>query len=255
MTESAIKVDVVERRSGVSLWRQIADQIRIAISNGEFDETLKLPGEIALAKRFGVNRHTVRSAMAALAQEGVVRIEQGRGTFIQQRRRLQYPIGRRTRFSEGLAGQIRSRHRFLKHHARQPATAPVAQALMIEKGSPVIRLETVNTANELPVSRALSWFDGVRFPDLAERYLKYESVTAILKSYGVEDYLRASTRISALHADPVTLQDLRLSPGAIMLRTEAINVELNGRPVEYSNTFFAADRIELDVDHKGQPGD
>ena len=140
--------------------------------------------------------------------------------------------GGRTRFPEGLAGQIRSRHRFLKDHARQPAPAQIAATLLIEPGSPVIRLETVNTADELPVSRAISWFDGERFPDLAERYLKYESITAILKSYGVEDYLRASTHISALHADPVTLQDLRLSPGAIMLPPEAINVELNGRPVD-----------------------
>ena len=254
MTESAKKVDIVERRSGVSLWRQIADQIRIAISNGEFDETLKLPGEIALAKRFHVNRHTVRSATAALAQEGVVRIEQGRGTFIRQRKRLQYPIGRRTRFSEGLAGQIRAPQRFLKDHSRQPAPAQIAGPLMIEPGSPVIRLETVNTADELPLSRAISWFDGTRFPDFAERYLEYESITAILKSYGVEDYVRVSTRISALHADPVTLADLRLSPGEIMLKNEAFNAELGGRPVEFSNTFFAADRIELDIDHRGMPG-
>ena len=254
MTESEKILDVVERRSGVSLWRQIADQIRIAISNGEFDETLKLPGEIALARRFDVNRHTVRGAMAALAQEGVVRIEQGRGTFIEQRKRLQYPIGKRTRFSEGLAGQIRSGQRVLKDHALEPAPAPVARALSLATGSPVIRLETVNTADTLPVSRATSWFDGQRFPDLAERYLKYGSITAILKSYGVEDYVRVSTRISAQHADPATLDDLQLSPGAIMLRTEAINAELGGRPVEYSNTYFAADRIELDIDHQDRHG-
>lgn len=249
MTESEKTLENVERRSGISLWRQIADKVRIAISNGEFDNAQRLPGEIALAKRFKVNRHTVRSALAALAQEGVVRIEQGRGTFIEQRKRLQYPIGIRTRFSEGLAGQIRSRDRLLKDHARQPAAVPVAQALAIGPGEPVIRLETVNTADSLPLSRSTSWFDGNRFPDFAERYLEYGSITAILKSYGVEDYIRVSTRISAHHADPATLEDLRLSPGAIMLRTEAINAELDGRPVEYSNTYFAADRIELDIEH------
>lgn len=251
MTESEENLDIVERRSGISLWRQIADQVRIAISNGEFDSTQKLPGEIALAKRFAVNRHTVRSALAALAQEGVVRVEQGRGTFIEQRQRLQYPIGRRTRFSEGLAGQVRSRQRSLKDHAREPASAQVAAALSVEPGHPVIRLETVNIANDLPLSRATSWFDGERFPDFAERYLELGSITAIFNSYGIEDYVRVSTRISAHHADPATLKDLRLSPGAIMLRTEAVNAELDGQPLEYSNTHFAADRIELDIEHLG----
>ncbi|MEX3007355.1 phosphonate metabolism transcriptional regulator PhnF [Hoeflea sp. TYP-13] len=242
-------MEFVERRSGISLWRQIADQIRIAISNGEYDDRNMLPGEIALAKRFNVNRHTVRSAIASLAREGVVRVEQGRGTFITRRKRLQYPIGRRTRFSEGLAGQIRSRDRVLKDHGLQPAPSHVSRALALEPGATVVRLETVNTADKLPVSRAISWFDGNRFPDFADRYEKYHSITAILKSYGIKDYLRVSTRISAHHADPTTLKDLQLSPGAIMLRTEAINAEIGGRPVEYSNTFFAADRIELDIDH------
>lgn len=239
----------VERRSGISLWRQIADQIRIAISNGEFDSSSKLPGEIALAKRFSVNRHTVRSAIASLTREGVVRVEQGRGTFIRRRKRLQYPIGRRTRFSEGLAGKFGPRDRLLKNHTLEPAPAFVSTALQLEPGASVVQLVTVNTADGQPVSRATSWFDGERFPDFADRYIEYGSITAILKSYGIEDYVRVSTRISALHADQTSLEDLKLSPGAIMLRTEAINAEMNGRPVEYSNTYFAADRIELDIDH------
>ncbi|MEM6463925.1 MAG: phosphonate metabolism transcriptional regulator PhnF [Pseudomonadota bacterium] len=247
-------LDTVERRSGIALWRQIADQIRIAISNGEFDNTDMLPGEIALAARFSVNRHTVRSAIGALAREGVVRVEQGRGTFIQRRERLQYPIGRRTRFSEGLAGQIRSRQSYLKDHGIEPASAPVSKALSLEAAAPVVRLELVGTADELPVSRTTSWFDGTRFPDFAERYKEYGSITAILKSYKVEDYVRVSTRISAHHAASATLKDLQLSPGAIMLRTETINAELGGRPLEYANTYFAADRIELDIDHKSAAG-
>ncbi|MCP4316069.1 MAG: phosphonate metabolism transcriptional regulator PhnF [Hyphomicrobiales bacterium] len=242
-------MDNVERRSGISLWRQIADQIRIAISNGEFDGNNMLPGEIALAKRFSVNRHTVRSAIASLTQEGVVRVEQGRGTFIERRERLQYPIGRRTRFSEGLAGKIGPRDRHLKNHTLQPAPAFVSTALQLAPGAPVVQLETVNTADDQLVSRAISWFDGERFSDFADRYVEYGSITAIFKSYGIDDYIRVSTRISAHHADSTTLEDLQLSPGAIMLRTEAINADMNGRPVEYSHSYFAADRIELDIDH------
>src|SRR6187399_2465806 len=96
----------VERRSGVALWRQIADRIRIDIAAGVFGES-RLPPETELSLRFGVNRHTVRAAIAALIQEGVLRAEQGRGTFIERKQRLAYPIGVRTRFSEGLQGQTK----------------------------------------------------------------------------------------------------------------------------------------------------
>src|SRR5689334_9615454 len=112
MSEAAGRV---ERRSGISLWRQIADQIRQAISTGEFAD--RLPPEMTLATRFGVNRHTVRGAISALVQEGVLRAEQGRGTFVERKQKLAYPIGVRTRFSEGLEGQIKDRRGILLDHA------------------------------------------------------------------------------------------------------------------------------------------
>ena len=61
----------VERQTGVALWRQIADLIRLSISNGDYDQTGMAPPETVLAGQFGVNRHTVRSALAALADEGL----------------------------------------------------------------------------------------------------------------------------------------------------------------------------------------
>ncbi|MEO8884271.1 MAG: GntR family transcriptional regulator, partial [Devosia sp.] len=77
---------------GVALWRQIADAIRLDIVGGKLNEGDKLAGELPLAERFGVNRHTVRRALAVLAEEGVVRAEHGRGTFVNEARRLSYPI-------------------------------------------------------------------------------------------------------------------------------------------------------------------
>lgn len=240
---------LVERHSGVALWRQIADQIRIAISTGEFDDPGKLPGEIELAKRFAVNRHTVRSAIASLKKEGVLRVEQGRGTFIDHRKRLRYPIGRRTRFADGLAGQTQAQQGLLASHATESAQSAIAEALQLPAGAPVIRMETISTADAVPVSRATRWLDARRFGGFVDIYRKLGSITASLNMFGIVDYVRISTRISALHASPQLLDALQLSPGAIVLETEAINAELDGRRIEYSRTSFAADRVEIDIDH------
>ena len=56
----------------------------------------QLPAESALAARFGVNRHTVRRALGVLAEGGLVRTTQGRGSFVEQGP-IAYPIGPRTR--------------------------------------------------------------------------------------------------------------------------------------------------------------
>ncbi|MCK5749708.1 MAG: phosphonate metabolism transcriptional regulator PhnF, partial [Oricola sp.] len=141
---------VLERKSGVALWRQIADLIRSDIATGVAGQDGRLPPEMELAKRYGVNRHTVRSAIAALEQEGVLRSEQGRGTFVRRRKRLSYPIARRTRFSAGLGNQAGSTRTRLIESAEESASEAVADNLGLAAGKPVIRLDTVSEADGLP---------------------------------------------------------------------------------------------------------
>src|SRR5215831_11078762 len=96
----------VAETAGIALWRRVADQLERAIADGSYPAQTRLPGEIELALRLGVNRHTVRRALAALAERGLVRSEQGSGTYVESKR-LPYPIRSRTRFSEivGAAGR------------------------------------------------------------------------------------------------------------------------------------------------------
>ncbi|GLS36099.1 phosphonate metabolism transcriptional regulator PhnF [Mesorhizobium tianshanense] len=235
----------LERRTGVSLWRQITDQILHSIAVGEFAENAALPPEVALAERYGVNRHTVRSAIAALVQDGVLRAEQGRGTFILSRKRLSYPIGSRTRFSEGLQGQALERRSVLLVSVVEPASRRVAEGLGLAKGSNVIRLETRGEADGQPVSRATSWFDAGRFAGIDAAMAETGSVTASLERFGIGDYLRQSTVLSARHADAADLADLDLQPGAIVLVTVAVNVTPDGQPIQFAETRFPAERVEL----------
>ncbi|MFK0689021.1 phosphonate metabolism transcriptional regulator PhnF [Mesorhizobium sp. IMUNJ 23033] len=239
------QVASIERRSGVSLWRQIADQILHAIAVGDFAENAALPPEMALAERYGVNRHTVRSAIAALVQDGVLRAEQGRGTFVLSRKRLSYPIGARTRFSTGLQGQTSERHIVLLASSVEPASRRVAEALGLVRGADVIRLETRGEADGHPVSRATAWFDAQRFAGIDAAMAETGSVTASLKRFGINDYLRQSTVLSARHADAADLVDLDLQPGAIVLVTIAVNMTLDGQPIQFSESRFPAERVEL----------
>ena len=85
--------------SGVALWRQVADGIERGIADGSFAAGERLPGETDIAETYRVNRHTVRRALATLAERGLVRAERGSGTYVEAPR-LAYPLRSRTRFSE-----------------------------------------------------------------------------------------------------------------------------------------------------------
>lgn len=242
-TESA----TIERQSGIAVWRQIADAIRAELTGPLVDPDGKLPPENVLAARFGVNRHTVRAAIKALAQEGALHSERGRGTFVSRRARLTYPIGPRTRFSAGLEGQAADRGVALLSSAAEAATKTLSEALDLEVGAPLIRLETVGFADGMPISRATAWFDGQRFADIGALVERTGSVTRALALCGVDDYVRHSTTIEARHGNAEELDHLRLSPGAIVLVAHALNIDLDGRPVHYAISRFAADRVSMRI--------
>ena len=238
----------IERRSGVTLWRQIADRIRSGIAGEPDGREGRLPPEAELAERFGVNRHTVRAAIAALVQEGVLRSEQGRGTFIVRRNRLTYPIGTRTRFASGLEGQAEARRSRLLRSRVETPPPEAAKALGLNSNARTIRLETLSEADGTPVSVATHWFDASRLADIAEAFQKTGSITLALRECGVDDYLRRTTAIEARHAGAGDLEALKLSPGAIVLVTRATNTDMDGAPIQYSETRFAADRVTLSVE-------
>lgn len=242
-------VGQVQRQTGVALWRQIADRIRSAINQGDYDGTGMVPPETTLALQFGVNRHTVRSALAALGQEGVVRAVQGRGTMIERKEKLNFPISKRTRFSQGIGDQAREARSILLALSEEGATPELSRWLKLPERTRLIRLETTGTADRRPVSRATSWFPADRFAGIGEAYRETGSITRAFREVGLPDYIRATTEITALHAEPSDLADLELSPGAIVLITRALNTDMEGVPVQFSITRFAADRVQFTIEN------
>ncbi|MBB1599080.1 FadR/GntR family transcriptional regulator [Variovorax sp. UMC13] len=67
------------------LYRQIADQLRTLIGDGEFATGARLPAERDLARQLGVSRPSVREALIALEVEGWVEVRTGSGVYVQDR--------------------------------------------------------------------------------------------------------------------------------------------------------------------------
>ncbi|WP_309683759.1 FadR/GntR family transcriptional regulator [Polaromonas sp.] len=67
------------------LYRQIAEQLRSLISQGEFAAGTRLPAERDLAKQLGVSRPSVREALIAMEVEGWVEVRTGSGVYVLDR--------------------------------------------------------------------------------------------------------------------------------------------------------------------------
>jgi GntR family phosphonate transport system transcriptional regulator len=233
----------IRRGDGVALWRQIADALRDDITQGAYPPGQRLPTEIELATRFGVNRHTVRQAVSTLADEGLLSVEQGRGTFVPERL-LDYPVGKRTRFSANARKSGSPQHELLDV-TLAPASREAAVALGLRTGDSLVVVHILDKISGRPVNVGVHHFSARRFPGLAAVFRETASVTEALRRSGVEDYTRLETRITARPATAEETDLLRLPRGRSLLITEAINVDVEGRRLEYGISRFAADRVQL----------
>jgi len=229
-----------------AIWREIAETLEGEIGLGHSGPGARLPTEAELAARFGVNRHTVRHALAHLARSGLVHARRGAGVFVTAQP-VTYPLGQRVRFHQAVEaqGQVPSRE-FTRIETR-PSDAEEAEALHLQPGNPVHVVEGVSSADGHPLAAFRSVFPAERLSGLPEALRAGRSITAALEACGVADYTRAVTRLTAKAAKPVLALRLRVQEGAPILRSVAINVDAAGAPVEYGTTWFAGDRVTLTV--------
>lgn len=229
-----------------ALWTAIAATLTKELGAGHYRPGDKLPTEAALAARFGVNRHTVRHALAALNEQGLVHSRRGAGVFVAQRP-TDYPLGRRVRFHQNVlaAGQTPSRR--ISRTETRPGDAEEARALRLKPGKAVHVVEGVSLADGQPIAAFRSVFPAARFPGLLAEVQATGSITQALTALGLPDYTRAETRITAQLASPVLAVALGVRAGAPVLQTVAVNVDPKGVPVELGATWFAGDRVTLTV--------
>lgn len=238
------------RRSGVTVWRQIADTLATEIRDRAYLNTGKLPGESELSTRFGVNRHTLRQAVATLQAEGLVRIEPGRGTYVQHEL-LDYALSSRTRFSENLMRQGLLPSKQLLTAREMKPTARAAQELKLEKGDQVLMVETLDETNGNPIGLATAYYPAQRFDGLLDMLSEGTCTTAILRHFGVQDYLRAEIRVSTQMPSEETARLLMQPTHRPLLCVECLDVDMKGVPIKYGETVFCGDRVQLLVNTGG----
>lgn len=228
-------------------WRIIAQDLEARIQSRQLGPGDKLPSEQALMRRYFVTRHAVRTALARLADRGLIHSSQGRGSFV-QRPSLPVYIQRRTRFSETVR-QARASHdyRVLRLEV-EPAGSAIAQKFKVRAGTPIIVLERKSIVNGQPSGIGTHYFLAGSFPGFAQVYEKSGSITTTLREFGVQDYVRVQTRILSRLPSPEEAELLDMPRHVPLIITQAINHDLNGAVIEFGVARMAGDRVELVIE-------
>ena len=200
----------LERGAGVAAWRQIEQTLTAEIASSVFGEDGRLPSEGELARRFDVNRHTVRRAMIRLAAVGLVSVRQGRSTFVRPGA-IDYTMGCRTRFTENLRQQHHAATAAMLSAARVNAEPNVAKALALRTGAPVYQIESLHESDGVPLTFARNCYPAARFAELPKVLEFTGSIGRAMVEFGVNGYLRKWSRIGSVLPDQEVTRRLNIN--------------------------------------------
>ncbi|MDJ0595920.1 MAG: phosphonate metabolism transcriptional regulator PhnF [Pleurocapsa sp. MO_226.B13] len=226
------------------LYVQIAQKLKESIQQGVYQAEEKLPSEHQLSDRFGVNRHTLRKAIALLKDEGLLRTDKGRGIFVATPP-LEYPIGKRVRYNEALEAQGKKGSYQLLKKAEIAAEPGIAKKLEIAIGTSVARVEILGFADEHPLLLTTSYFPLSLFPDLLQHLEAIESVSKLMKEVYDCEHIRRCTYVSARQVRPQDARILQVALKQSILLVESINEDQKGRVIEYGVTRFRGNDMKL----------
>ncbi|MEL6264589.1 MAG: phosphonate metabolism transcriptional regulator PhnF [Pseudomonadota bacterium] len=224
-------------------WTAIRDALAEDIANGTLEPGDRLATEPQLAERFRAGRHSVRRAVEALAKEGKLSVEQGRGTFVEAAPLLTYAIGKRTRLRRNLLPQGVEVGGELLEASLIPAEGRVREALRLEQGAGVIQSRRLTLADDVPIAFGVIYHDAARFADIVERRERLVSLTEVYRSYGIEDYLRGETTLHARPAKAEEAKTLRQHPDMPVIVVRSIDTELDGTPLAFAQVIWSAARV------------
>lgn len=238
---------IVSGRARAPAYRRICDELRAQIRSGALRPHDRLPSESALMQRFNVSRVTIRQALDALREDGLVHSMQGKGSFVSMPKVIQDP-GTLLGFHEVLEGRgYAGLSRVLSMRSRK-ACHEVAQALHVRRKTPVLELRRLRCLGEMPVSYDVSHFPIDIGAKLVEEDLARD-IFPLLESRCKVALGRAEVRVEALACDADTAAILDLDVGAPVLYLRRVTATSQGRPIDYEHLYCRGDawqyRLEL----------
>lgn len=229
------------------IYYQIYESLKKDVANKIYKTGDKLPSENHLSKRFEVNRHTVRRALQILKNEGILFSKRGSGVIVQDTK-FKYKIGKRVRFSQNITNEnYIPKTKIIRSEIRK-ASKIEADNLKINSRDEILLIETTGKINNIPTILTKRTIPNKRFPSFLKIFQKELSVTQTLKLLGINDFVRSNTNIIAELADSIQANLLNCKINSPLLKTTYVNQDLNFIPIEYSQTWFVGERIQLTLE-------
>jgi GntR family transcriptional regulator len=234
-----------ERRAGraarlLPLYHQVYIDLRDRLAERREPDDVPLPSEPDLARRYGVSRVTIRTTLARLERDGLVRRVRGVGTFPAPRPPADGPADIRGQLENLMSFEERTILANLDWtHGALPAGAA---ALALGEG-PCLRIVRVRSFQGRPAS-----FTTIHVPEPHARLLpepppSNTPVIALLERHGLVA-VAAEQALTAVAAPDEAARHLDVAEGAPLIAMRRLMLDAEQRPLLHQESLYVPERFE-----------
>ncbi len=224
----------VDRASATPLHQQVAEQLEALVVTGRLPAGARLTTEVELADRLGISRPTVRTAIAALVDRGLLVRKRGVGTQV-VRARLDRALDLTSLHDDLLRAGRRPGTTVLSLGVT-PADAEVADALRVPVGAEVTVLRRLRSADGEPIALMTNHLPAGPVALDADA-LASHGLYALLRAAGVRIRI-ADQSVGAASATAAQARQLGERRGAALLTMTRTAYDDEGRPVEHGRHLY-----------------
>ncbi|NEB06110.1 GntR family transcriptional regulator [Streptomyces sp. SID13726] len=234
--------------------RQIADDLRARINDGEFGPGARLPGEPALVREYGVAKMTASGALKLLIAEGAAVSRPGSGTYVREFRPILRDATKRLSRDQWAAGKsiwsadVGERPMTVADVEVSEEDAPrwVARVLGLDEGARVIVRSRLFLVDGEPVQMAVSYLpaDLTRDSRIAEPDTGPGGTYKRLAELGAEP-VHFSEDLRARMPNSNEVARLAILPGTPLIEICRTAYTSDGRAVEVNQMFLDAGAYAL----------
>lgn len=231
--------------SSLPVYHQLTTILRQQIKDSVFPKESLMPSEMQLAAAYDVSRVTVRRALELLGREGWIIRKHGVGTFVAPRSAEPGAgEGRVSGLVENLITLgLETTARLLSYDADAVAPTTVAQALGLDTGARVLRIERLRFYKDKPLSVTQVYLPEDVAGLVPQAAIDDRPIMRLLEGGGVRAQ-RAEQTISAIPADDDAARKLNVAIGMPLLRLRRTVFDADGRPFEHQVGLYNPDQYE-----------
>lgn len=242
----------MNKSNGGPMHAQLAAELRRRIAAGIYPIDSIVPSEAMLTAEFEVSRGTLRQALSALRNEGLIGGGQGKPPVVRSAS-LAQPFETFLSFTSWAEQSGRVAGQRTIEVARRGAGPAAADVLGVDEGDPVIEVLRLRLLDGLPAMIERSSFVEDVGRLLFDIDTDHNSIYASLTGLGVDLYAGRHT-FDAVAADDTDADLLQVAAGSPLLRERRRASTRDGRPLEYGDDRYLPHLVSFTIENTREQG-